>query len=436
MSNNQITLFYQGKQKVNLDFSAEAVSSDGAIVLSKKLERKYGLIEQFCEDIPDGRDSRYVDHSVEQMVRQRVFLLMQGYDDGNDVDRLKEDPVISEMLGGSLCSQPSISRFENSIQVRTIYQLSLRWIERYVASLEKGRKKIIIDVDGTDDPTHGAQQLSMFNGYYGQFMYHLLLFKDGNTGQIILPVLRPGNTHSSRWFVKILEKILDCIRARFADMEIIIRADCGFSGPAIYRLAENKKLKYCIGISANERLRRHTAKAEQAVRRQYLEKGLKHQHFMGGFSYQADTWDKPQTCYAKVESTAKGMNIRYFMSNLEECAARQIYLDFYVKRADASENRIKELKNMCYADRLSCHKFTANYLRLFFSCLCYEFFRLIKTLIQRTTFKHAYKWQIDNIRLYVMKVGAIVKKKVRSMRVSFSKAYICQDLFASIIQLC
>jgi len=432
----QITLFYQGKQHVNLDFSAEAVSSDGAIILSKKLEKKYKLIEQFCRDIPEYRDRRYIDHSIDEMISQRVFLMMQGYDDCNDVDRLKDDPVISEMLGGNLCSQPSISRFENSMSVRTIYELSMAWIERYVSSIDKTRKQIVIDVDGTDDPAHGAQQLALFNGYYGQFMYHQLLFKDGDTGQIILPVLRPGNTHSSRWFVKILERIVDRIRSRFPQIEIIIRADCGFSVPGFYQLAEKKKLKFCIGIAANERLKRFTAKAEKIVRDQYLEKGLKHQHFIGGFTYQADTWDQPQTCYAKVESTAKGMNIRYFMSNLPNRSAREIYLGFYVKRGDASENRIKELKNMCYADRLSCHKFTANYLRLFFSCLCYEFFRLIKTLIRKTNFKQAYKWQIDTIRLYVMKVGAIIKKKVRSIRISFSRAYICQDLFGSIIQLC
>ena len=239
----QITLFYQGKQHVNLDFSAEAVSSDGAIILSKKLEKKYKLIEQFCRDIPEYRDRRYIDHSIDEMISQRVFLMMQGYDDCNDVDRLKDDPVISEMLGGNLCSQPSISRFENSMSVRTIYELSMAWIERYVSSIDKTRKQIVIDVDGTDDPAHGAQQLALFNGYYGQFMYHQLLFKDGDTGQIILPVLRPGNTHSSRWFVKILERIVDRIRSRFPQIEIIIRADCGFSVPGFYQLAEKKKLK-------------------------------------------------------------------------------------------------------------------------------------------------------------------------------------------------
>ena len=432
----QITLFYQGKQQVNLDFSAQAVSSDGAIILSRKLEKKYKLIEQFSHDIPEYRDHRYIDHSIDEMISQRVFLMMQGYDDCNDVDRLKDDPIISEMLGGNLCSQPSISRFENSMTIRTIYELSTAWIDRYVSSIDKTRKQIVIDVDGTDDPAHGAQQLALFNGYYGQFMYHQLLFKDGDTGQIILPVLRPGNTHSSRWFVKILERIVDRVQSRFPQIEIIIRADCGFSVPDFYKLVEKKQLKFCVGIAANERLKRFTAKAEKIVRAQYLEKGLKHQHFIGGFTYQANTWPQPEICYAKVESTAKGMNIRYFMSNLPNRAAREIYLGFYVKRGDASENRIKELKNMCYADRLSCHKFTANYLRLFFSCLCYEFFRLIKTLIRKTNFKHAHKWQIDNIRLYVMKVGAIIKRKVRSIRISFSRAYICQDLFASIIQLC
>lgn len=430
------TLFYRGNQEVKFDFTAEEISSDGAIILTEKIERKFKIIRNFCKSLPDDRHQSYVRHKIENMLKQRAFLMVQGHEDCNDEKYLRNDPVIKAALDSDLASQATLSRFENSFSVRDIYQMSLQFLDDYVSSINPKRKKIIIDPDGTDDPTHGNQQFSMFNGYYKQFMYNELLFHDGETGQVILPVLRPGNCHSARWFVHILSIIVDKIRERFPKIEIVIRADAGFSGSKFYKLAEEKNLKFCIGLTRNERLKKFTETAEEAVRAGYLDQGEKFQFFAGAFEYQADSWDKPQRCYAKIESTGKGMNVRYFCSNMEGQTARELYWDFYVKRGEASENRIKELKNMCFSDRLSCHSFTANYFRLFISCLCYEFFRKIKELIKKSGDKEASKWQINNIRLYLMKVGATIKMSVRRITVSFSKSYVCRELFCKIVALC
>ncbi len=430
------TLFYRRNQEVKFDFAAEEISSDGAIILTEKIERKFKIIRKFCKSLSDSRHQSYVSHDFEDMLKQRVFLMVQGYEDCNDEKYLRNDPVIKAALDSDLASQATLSRFENSFSVRDIYEMSLQFLDDYVGSINPKRKKIVIDADGTDDPTHGKQQFSMFNGYYKQFMYNELLFHDGKTGQVILPVLRPGNCHSSRWFVHILSIIVDKIRARFPKMKIIIRADAGFSGAEFYKLAKAKNLKYCIGLARNERLKKFTETAEEAVRAGYLEQGEKHQFFAGGFEYKADSWEHPQRCYAKIESTGKGMNVRYFCSNMEGQTARELYWDFYVKRGEASENRIKELKNMCFADRLSCHSFGANYFRLFISCLAYEFFRIIKELIKKSGEKEASKWQINNIRLYLMKVGATIKMSVRRVTVSLSKSYVCRELFCKIVALC
>lgn len=423
--------FYRSNKAVLVDFSAEQISSDGAVLLLEKLERRHQLLSQFSNCIPDARHSSRTVHNVDKLVKQRVFMLMQGYEDTNDVNILKHDPVFKDILAGELASQPTLSRFENRMDRHIIYNLCSAWVDRYVSSLE-GRTEIIIDVDSTDDPTHGHQQLSLFHGYYGQHMYHQLFFHDGDTGQIILPVLRPGNSHSNRWFVSILKRIVRRIRATYPQMSITIRADSGFSGAGFYELADTENLGFVVGIASNEILKKRVLRAEKAVKHLHVKTGKKHQHFFG-YTYQAKSWHKPQNCYAKVESTGKGLNTRHFVSNIMGKTARELYLGFYVKRGETSENRIKEVKNMCFADRLSNHRFWPNFFRLLLSSLAYEMFLLLKQAIQKTPIKIATKWCIQTIRCRLLKVGATIKKTKRKIYYQFSKAFVHQDLFRALI---
>ena len=186
---HQDTVFYRGRTAVSLDFSAEEISSDGSVLLLEKLEREHKLLSYFSKFIPDHRDPLRTVHKEEKLLRQRVYTLMQGYQDTNDVNYLKNDPLYKDILEGDMASQPTLSRFENSMNKASIFGLCYAWLDRYVNTL-KNRKKVTIDIDATDDPTYGHQQLSMFNGYYGQFMYNELFIHDGETGQIIVPVLR------------------------------------------------------------------------------------------------------------------------------------------------------------------------------------------------------------------------------------------------------
>ena len=277
------TLFYRANKAVTVDFTAEEISSDGSLVLLEKIEREHGLIKYFSSLIPDARNSLYTIYTREAQLKQRIYMLMLGYEDTNDVALLKNDQVFKDVLQGDLALQPTTSRFENSMDKKAVFEMSNHWVDRFISSL-KGRKSIVIDVDGTDDPTHGAQQLSMFNGYYGQFMYNELFFHDGGTGQIILPVLCPGNSHSNKWLVSILKRVVRKIRAVYPEMEITIRADGGFSGAAFYKLADSEGLLYAVGLPSNERLKGKAKKAEKAVRLHYLCQGKKHQHFLS-FEY-------------------------------------------------------------------------------------------------------------------------------------------------------
>lgn len=425
------TLFYRGNTAISVDFSAEEISSDGAIVLLEKIEREHKLLRYFSNYIPDHRHPLFITHSIEKLLKQRVYMLMQGYEDANDVFHLQHDPLYKDILEGDLASQPTISRFENSLDKHSIFALCYAWIDRYVSSL-KGRKQITIDIDATNDATYGKQQLSMFNGYYGQFMYNELFFHDGDTGQIIVPVLRPGNSHSNKWYVSILKRILIRIRKTYPEITITIRADSGFSCPAFYLLADAYDLQYAVGLSSNEVLKRKTKRVEKAIKHLYLSQGKKHQHFIA-FDYKAKSWHKPQQCYSKIESTGLGLNIRHFVSNIKEQQAREIYFDFYVKRGESSENRIKEVKNMCFSDRLSNHGFWANFFRLFLSSLAYEMFLLIRAKIKNTAFEKAKTWQISSIRTYLLKVGATIKVTKRRIYYRLSKAFVYKDLFRELI---
>ncbi len=425
------TLFYRKDKAILIDFSASEISSDGSLILLEKIEREHKLLKKFSKILPDLRNPKYITYSREEQLKQRVFMLMLGYEDANDVNHLKYDPLFKDVLQGNLASQPTISRFENSLDKHSIFEICNAWIANYVSSL-KGRKSIIIDVDATDDPTHGAQQLSMFNGYYGQFMLNELFFHDGQTGQIILPVLRPGNSHSNKWYVGLLKRIIIKIRKSYPQMKITIRTDSGFSCAPFYELVDDYDLYFATGIASNNVLKKQVTEKEQEIKDTYLAAGEKHQDFIE-FTYQAKSWHKEQQCYSKVESTGKGMNVRHFVSNIKGKTAKEIYFDFYVKRGDASENRIKEVKNMCFSDRLSNHGFWANFFRLFISSLAYEMFLLIKQKIKKTSFEIAKKWQISSIRTYLLKVGATLKITKRRIYYQLSKAFVYKDLFRQII---
>ena len=361
-----------------------------------------------------------------------MFCLIQGYEDTNDVDYLKNDPLFQDTLEGEMASQPTLSRFENRFNKTEIWKLCNLWIDRYVRSLQ-GRSEIVIDIDATDDPTYGKQQLSLFSGFYGQFMYNELLFHDGETGQIIVPILRPGNSHSNKWYVAILKRILIKIRSIYPDLKITIRADSGFSCASFYQLADDYKLLFVIGLASNHVLKRRTERAEKAVRHLFDSNKIKHQHFIS-HSYQAQSWHQPQNCYTKIESTGKGLNVRHVVSNLPEEDARSIYFGCYVKRGETSENRIKELKNMCYSDRLSNHRFWANFARLLISSLTYEMFVLIKKAIAKTNITNAKKWNIDTIRTRLLKVGATIKTTKRRVYYQLSKAFVYQNLFLELLK--
>ena len=430
---NKIILFFRNKQEINLDFLADNLSSDGGLIISEKIERESKLLRGFSKLIPDKRHSSYVHHTLYKMLKQRVYLLNQGYEDCNDEKRLRHDPLLHELSDGRTVSQPTMSRFENSLGREEIYKMSEYFVDNWIDSIPMDKDTVIIDVDSTDLETHGHQQLSMFNDFYKESMYNPLMFHDGDTGQLILPVLRAGNVHTSRGFTALLKGIVERLRSRRPQIKIIIRGDSGFSGASFYKLAEEYDLKFCVGIAGNAVLQSLVKCEEECITGWFYNHGEDYQYFTDKIEYKANSWDMYQYCYAKIESTRYGINKRFFCSNLYGRTAKELYNDFYVKRGDRSENRIKELKCMCFSGRLSCHEFYANYFRLFLSALSYEMFRIFRNKIRATGNIEASKWQVANIRLFLLKVGAVITKKVKTLTVSFSKSYVCKKLLTEML---
>ena len=368
-------------------------------------------------------------------MRQRLFAIAQGYEDNNDAATLAKDPAFKIMAGKApesapdLASQPTLSRFENRATAKDLRRLSDRLLELYLKTHPGPRKVIVLDMDATDDPTHGKQQLSFFHGYYEEHMYHPLLVFDGRDGFPLAAVLRPGNTHSSRGALAVLKRLIQKLRQAYPKALILFRADAGFAVPALYNYLEGQpETRYVIGFITNNRLLAETAPLLAKAQRQYQETGEK-QRLFTSFSYQAESWDKPRRIIAKVEYTRLGANQRFVVTNLSR-TPQFVYDDIYVLRGDV-ENRIKELKLEIKADRLSCHRFLANQFRLLLHTAAYCLFWLLRHHLQGTELATA---QVNTLRLKLLKIGARIRETSRRIWVHLASGYPYRDLLAGLLQ--
>ena len=268
-----------------------------------------------------------------------------------------------------LGSQPTLSRLENAITRNDLYRIGECFVDLYIRRNRKRKpKRIILDLDGTDDPTYGDQQLTFFHGYYDQYMYHPLLIYDADTGELITAALRAGNRHASYGAVSILKRIIPKLKEAFPKTEIIIRGDAGFAIPDIYEYCEEEGLKYVIGLIRNDVLERMIEALLNKAHEQYTRTGQKQRMFAEGL-YQAQSWEKERRVIMKAEWLIQGPNSRFVVTNLSH-EPKELY-EFYTERGGTCEVRIDEFKNGLKADRLSCHRFVANQFRLFLHMAAY-----------------------------------------------------------------
>jgi hypothetical protein len=421
-------------KEVIADFEGGRITSDAGGLLLRELDQRYHLTEKAVRCLHDPRDSHKVKHQLLSLVRQRLFAIAQGYEDNNDAAALARDPAFKIMAGkapesaADLASQPTLSRFENQVTAKDLRRLSDWFLDLYLKTHPGPRKVIVLDMDATDDPTHGQQQLSFFHGYYEEHMYHPLLIFDGRDGFPLAAVLRPGNTHASKGALAVLKRLIKKLKKAYPETLILFRADAGFAIPALYRYLERQEIRYVIGFITNNRLLAQTAPLLDKAQRQYQETGEK-QRLFTSFSYQAGSWTRSRRLIAKVEYTHLGSNQRFVVTNLVR-NPKFVYDDIYVLRGDV-ENRIKELKLELKADRLSCHRFLANQFRLLLHTAAYCLFWLLRHHLQGTELATA---QVNTLRLKLLKIGARIRETSRRIWVHLASGYPHRDLLALLLQ--
>ncbi len=420
-------------KKVTGGFNGGKISSDGGGLLLRELDLRHGVTGHMSRALHDRRSPHRVKHSLGNLLRQRMYGICLGYEDANDHNLLRKDPVLKtacDMLPDSssdLASQPTLSRLENQVSAKELVRLSRELFSLYLSAHSGKRDVIIIDIDSTDDPTHGGQQLSLFHGYYGQHMYHPLMIFDGLTGFPMAVVLRPGNSHASRGAIGILRRIIGCLQKEHPESTILVRADGGFAIPGLYELCEELEVHYLIGLITNSRLKEKSDSLLDHAIEQFEEEEKK-QRLFTSFSYQADSWDKARRVIAKAECMVQGTNRRFVVTNLPG-DPQLLYDDIYVHRGEM-ENRIKELKNQLKADRLSCHCFNANQFRLLLHTFAYCLLWFLREALQNSSLCCA---QVDTIRVKILKVGVRVVETSRRVWLHLSSAYPLQELFASLL---
>jgi hypothetical protein len=415
-------------------FDGGRLTSDGGLPWLAEAEAALGLCAAFAACIPEWR-RRAAPHALETLVRQRVFQLACGYEDQDDADALRHDPLLKLACGRlpeggrPLASQPTLSRLENAVDRRACYRLALALLAAYLR--ERGREgapaRILLDLDGTDDPTHGEQEGAAYHGHYRQHMYHPLLVFDGDTGQLITAVLRPGNCHASRGVVAVLKRLVAALRARWPDATIELRADSGFAAPALYDYCEAAGIGYTIGLIPNARLEALAAPLlAEAERRQALAADPRAEkvRLVGEGRYQAGSWGRARRVVYKAEALRKGPNTRFVVTSRAD-APLALY-DWYVDRG-AAEGRIKDYKRACRADRLSCHAFWANQFRLFLHAAAYWLLDVLRRWLCRAG---APPLQLDTLRLRLLKIGGRVYQHATRVRLRLAAGHPGQPLWA------
>jgi len=423
--------FYR-QRALTANFKGGDISSDGGMLLIRQLDERVLITERVIAALTDRRDQRYIDHALITLLRQRIYQLAAGYEDCNDATTLRTDPVFklccdrTPEASDVLASQPTLSRLENSITGRELYRLAETLLELYVTKFTKAPRRIILDIDSTDDPTYGAQQLSFFNGFYREHMYHPLLIFDGLRGDLLAAVLRPGNAGASTDLLPVLKRVVTRLRQQWKHVSIIVRADAGFAIPDLYSFCEEHEIDYVVGFYGIEPLKTLNKPNVARAQRRFKYTGRKVRHLTSTL-YRARSWNRRRRVLMKTEVSAEGLNERFVITSLRGKALR-LY-DFYAERGQVENQMIKELKLDLHADRLSCHRFLANQFRLLLHGFAYVLLHRLRGRLRHTDWATA---RIDSLRLRLLKIGARVVVSCRRVWVLLASGYPYRKLWQSL----
>ena len=365
----QETFDFSGVLPIVIEPSDEQLSSDAGLLPLCQFDERIGLTQQFAAALDDPRRPQRIQHALLEMTRARIYGILADYEDQNDHDTLRRDPIFKLIAGRSpadpdLASQPTLSRFENHVSRAALYRLKALLIDQFSASFAQPPRHLTIDLDAVDDPAHGQQQLVLFHGFYEQYQYFPLVITSAETDQVLMLRLRHGTAHAASMADEDLAYLVERLRRAWPTVQLHIRGDAGFGVPQMYAVCERLGLDFTFGLSANKVLKARSATLlEQAVA-QFEATGTP-QRLFDGFWYQANSWPHPRWVIVKVEAQAQGTNRRFIVTNRSGAfVLPEATYDDYVQRGE-SENRNKELKTDLHMDRLSDHRFLANQFRLY-----------------------------------------------------------------------
>lgn len=419
-------------KKIQADFNGGSLTSDAGALLLRELDKHIGLIDSINRCIPDPRNQFFIAHQQKTMLAQRIFGIALGYEDLNDHQTLREDPLFQILSERGikddmpLASPPTLCRLENRIDRKTLADIAKVFVETFIASFTKPPEELILDFDATDDPVHGNQEKRFFHGYYDNYCFLPLYVFCGT--RLLTAYLRPSDIDASMHSRAVLKLLVQRIRQTWPNVRIIFRGDSGFCRWRLMRWCDRNNVGYITGLACNAVLERLSQQLTNTSKLQFEQTGVK-QRIFGEFMYAANTWDCQRKVIVKAEYLQQGANTRFVVTNLTG-EPQKLYDELYCQRGEM-ENRIKEQQLHLFADRTSCHDFVANQFRVLLSAAAYI---LIETLrregLADTELANA---RVDTIRNKVLKIGARVVCSARRIVLHFAGGYPFKHLFAFIL---
>ena len=423
-------------RQTQIRFDADHTTSDAGLVLLSRLDARVDVCGRMARAIHDRRNLLYVTHPLSSLLRQRVFALALGWTDCNDAGPLRVDPALkmacgrAPVSGISLASQPTLSRLENMVDESDNARMSDALLDTYFARQGPRRKRrlIVIDADATDDQTHGHQEWSHYNKYYGHTCFTPLLVFDGGTDDLLSARLRPGNAGTGDGLLDELERIVPRLKACWPKARLRLRVDGGFAWPGIFAFCEREGLEYLIAMQASPVLTALAAQDLAEVTRRAVQDGGTYEAF-GSAQYQSEGWTEPRKVIWKAEAKpGEDATLRCIVTNLPGRAPKLYAL--YCERGE-SENWIKNFKRALVGDRLSCHRATANQFRLLLHAAAYQLMLGLRELLADT---EAAAWQFDTLRVRLLKVGGWISETAHRITLHLASSHPHQDLWTTLVR--
>jgi hypothetical protein len=417
---------------VHLSFDAGRLTSDGGVLVLAEIEHRLGIAERLARCLEDPRAPERVQHGLAEMIRFRALLIAAGYEDANDCDALRADPVFKMAVGrlpergADLCSQPTMCRLENLPGPIALKRMMAAMVELFCDSFDDVPRRIVLDIDDTEDRVHGGQQLALFHAHYDSRCFLPIHIYEATTGKPVAVILRPGRTPGGAEVALVLRHVIKAIRARWPRVDILVRGDSHYGRPEAMTWCEQNRVGYVFGLAGNQVLLARVADLAEDAALGRVRGEAENVRRFGEFPYAAKTWKTLRRVIARIEASPQGSDRRFIITNLKG-APRWLYESVYCQRGQA-ENLIKAHKLHLASDRTSCTKATANQFRLLVHTAAYWLLHTLRGLAPKTSF-----WrdaQFDTIRLALIKVAARVTEMKTRIKVALPTCYPHQQSWA------